>query len=330
MNLRVQLARFAVPLLSAAWLLVAADSSSAADHQQLIDALQDVEHSLAYRYQARDDHGRGLDCLNPSQVAGGNLLGVYHYLQDGVFHLALAQSDDGLRWRRVRELDSHASQGHLYPRGDGRLLLAYEKDAPNSCWIRVVEYKDLVALRSGEPSRSIDLQRSLAPTAEGTPMLDRVRQEAGHEVIDLRLHYFQEARVDRLARGQLVDFQQWSARSDDALNREFTNRDARGNFGSRDLFRSSRGEFSLQEIQLRPRDWAAWRVYLCERDGQPIRQLDVRTHGGSMSFANPHAERITLDKQEQAILITLFLPGEGAAAGEAGELIYLVRESKSE
>lgn len=308
-----------------AWLLLAGQSH-AADTERLIGALTDVEHSLAHRYQAKDDKGRSLDCLNPCQGQSGNLLGVYHYMDEGVFRLALGESDDGLHWRRVRLLDSRASQGQLYPLADGQFLLASEKDAPNSCWIRLTEYADLTALRSGEPSRSIDLERSLAPTAEGTPMVDRIGREEGRDVIDLRMHYYRQAQVDRLARGQLVDFEQWTATPDDALNQQFSKLDAHGNFGSRDLLQWSGGEHSLQEIQLRPRDWAAWRVWLCERDGQPIRRLDFRTHGGSRSFANPHAERVKFDGQEPAILVTLFLPSEGAAPGEAGELLYLVRD----
>ncbi|MCO6046049.1 hypothetical protein NG895_19285 [Aeoliella sp. ICT_H6.2] len=306
--------------------LVLVTASGAAEPDRLAKALEDVEHSLAHRYQARDDRGKPLDCLNPCQASEGNLLGVYHFLDGGVFKLALAESDNGLQWRRIRQLDTHASQGHLHAMSDGRFLLAYEKDAPNSCWIRLEEFKDLESLRSGEPNRSIDLTRSLAPTAEGTPMIDRVDQAGSRQVIDLRLHYYRDAQVDRLARGQLVDFQQWTAKPDPALNRDFTNRGARGNFGSRDLFRWSGGELLLQEIQLRPQDWAAWRVYLCERDGEPIRQLDIRTHGHSKSFANPHAERVTLAGGQQAILVTLFLPSQGAAPGEAGELIYLVRD----
>jgi hypothetical protein len=42
----------------------------------------------------------------------------------------------------------------------------------------------------------------------------------------------------------------------------------------------------------------------------------------NVAFANPGLTGITAPNGAQALVITLFLPSEGASAGESGELIY--------
>jgi hypothetical protein len=48
----------------------------------------------------------------------------------------------------------------------------------------------------------------------------------------------------------------------------------------------------------------------------------VRTHKGSLSFANPSYSILSGPTGSRVIVVTLFLPVSGSAAGEAGELIY--------
>jgi hypothetical protein len=47
----------------------------------------------------------------------------------------------------------------------------------------------------------------------------------------------------------------------------------------------------------------------------------MRTHAGSVAFANPTIEQIEIGGQK-VILVALFLPGEGARGAEAGQPIY--------
>ena len=69
---------------------------------------------------------------------------------DSVFSVHLAHSTDLIKWSHIRRLDRHASQATIRETPSGGYLLAFEKDAPNSCWIRIRFYKDLEHLRSGE------------------------------------------------------------------------------------------------------------------------------------------------------------------------------------
>ena len=49
--------------------------------------------------------------------------------------------------------------------------------------------------------------------------------------------------------------------------------------------------------------------------------IPFKTHAGSVSFANPSINQVEINGR-QAILVTLYLFTEGAAAGEDEELLY--------
>jgi hypothetical protein len=50
--------------------------------------------------------------------------------------------------------------------------------------------------------------------------------------------------------------------------------------------------------------------------------VEVVTHRGSTAFANPTATCLRDPAGRAAIMVTLYLHLEGAAAGEAGSLLY--------
>ena len=51
-------------------------------------------------------------------------------------------------------------------------------------------------------------------------------------------------------------------------------------------------------------------------------QLAITTDGGSTAFANPAITFLRLPDGRSGFVATLFLPSEGAAPGESGQLIY--------
>ena len=69
-------------------------------------------------------------------------------------------------------------------------------------------------------------------------------------------------------------------------------------------------------------DFGSWRLYLLNRRTGTAAYLPVVTHGGSSAFANPTVTAITSPRGRPAIVATLFVPFEGAAPGEAGQLVY--------
>lgn len=296
-------------------------------NDKLINLLSSVPDASVHRYQLRDNQGRSMDCLKVFQDRSGRIMGLYHTRRDGVFSVHLAATTDLRAWTHVAVLDAHASQATIWCCDNGGFLLAYEKDAPNSCWMRLRYYQNSQALCHGKQQHQFDISRTLAPTAEGTPSFETVTMKNGDPLqseIKLRFHYFQNIHVDQLARGVLKNFRHWRATPSPGLNAAFKKLGGHGNLGDRDKFMWRGKAYYLQEVQGRRHDWRTWRVYLCDARGMPIKQLPVRTHKGSVSFCNPNATVLTDKSGKKKLAVTLFLPSEGNAPAESGELIYVL------
>ena len=294
---------------------------------RLIRHLESVSTSESHAYRLRDDKRRPMDCLKLFQAGDDQYMGLYHTLRKGVFSIHLAHSTDLLHWAHVKSLDAHASQPTIWQCDNGAYFLAYEKDAPNSCWIRLRYYDDLANLCDGDFKRQFDIPRTLAPTAEGTPSFESVRlteNMLGKSEIRIRFHYYKDAHVDRLAKGTLTNFESWRAECSEQINAELEKRGSTGNFGDRDKFMWNGKSFYLQEVQHRRGDWSSWRVFLCDDRGMPIKRLSINTHSESTAFANPTATWVTDSMGRGKLVVTLFLPSEGNSPKEAGELIYVI------
>ena len=180
--------------------------------EHLIKVLESVPNSETYVYQLRDDQQKTMDCLKVFQRAEGQYIGVSHSLQNGVFGIQLSRSDGLLNWTYANTLDIHAPQANIWPTENGAHLLAYEKDAPNSFWIRLRFYADFDSFCEVDFAAEYDIQQSLGPTAEGKPSFDSVKlasNQLSQSEIDLRFHYYKDAEVDRLAIGRLVGSRLW-------------------------------------------------------------------------------------------------------------------------
>ena len=293
---------------------------------RLISLLANVTNAPAHRYRATDDHGRTLDCLKIIELTPGDYLGVYHTLREREFQLHLGRSTNLLHWNHRAVLDQRSSQGALWqgPRGD--FLLAYEVNVPKAVIIRLRHYANLDALLHARFDREIDLPRTLAPTAEGTPSFERVElnDDLATSRIDLRIHYYREMTVDRAARGTLLGFTNWTARIEPSIDRALEVHGVRGNIGDRDHVEFSGRKYLVQEGQLTPHDWTSWRVFLLDYAGTQAWPIPVQTHAGSRSFANPAVTRLRDATGKWCYAVTLFLPSQGNVRSEVGTLIYVV------
>jgi len=307
----------------------------AADTRTLISSLENVPAAETHRYQLRDNDGRGMDCLKvfqPAHSSAGVYYGLYHNREKGFLSIHLAQSGDLRIWRHVAVLDEHASQPTIWLSDTGACLVAYEKDKPNACWIRIRYYGSLSDLRTGKHAREFDIARTLAPTAEGTPSFESVTMGSNGldtSQIRLRFHYFKNAHVDQLARGTLNDFTFWEAEPSDTINAELVKRGWQGNLGDRDRFVWQGDVYYLQEIQGVKGDWSSWRVCLCEKDGMPVHTLAIKTHKASTAFANPNATWVTDSNNRRKLVVTLFLLSEGNPPPEVGTLLYVINPPES-
>ncbi|HEY4993511.1 MAG TPA: hypothetical protein VII33_15665 [Nakamurella sp.] len=288
----------------------------------------DVPGSTAHRYGTTDSAGNTMDTVKIIDSPAGGYLGVSH--TGDTVHLAA--SDDLLTWTFVRTLDAEATQPTIAALPTGGFVTAVEHNDQRGSGgrLRLRHYRDLAALRSGTFDRERTQPRILSRCNEGTPNVRSIslRPDIDHSIIELGFHYQLRCDLDRQAGGVLADFARWTATADTGLDDRITaaaaahGRAVRGNIGGRDVIVVDGNACTLYEVQYRKNSFGSWRVYLHDGRTGAIDLLPIRTHRGTTAFANPTVSSITSPAGRPAVVITLFLPFEGAAPGEAGQLIY--------
>jgi hypothetical protein len=287
-----------------------------------------VRAATAFRYDARDSLGNRMDTAKVITSPAGGYLAVYHSGQT----CHLATSTDLLAWTHRAVIDQPATQPTIAATGDGGLLTAAEFNDGHGGQLRIRYWPTLDAVLAGHPARQFLAARTLSACNEGTPSFLQVSLDANVDAsrIELGLHYHRDCQVDRQARGTLTGFRTWTAATDPQLDAAVEQAAAAagerigGNIGDRDHLRWRGRDYDLVEAQGRRGDFASWRVYLYDRAARTAQQLNIVTHGGSTAFANPTATVLRDPAGRQAVMVTLFVPGEGAAPGEAGSLLYHV------
>jgi hypothetical protein len=295
---------------------------------RLAGLLGDVRAASAFSYDAHDSAGNRMDTAKIIPSPTGGYLAVYHDAE--VCHLAT--STDLMTWTHLAVIDEPATQPTVASTGDGGLLTAAEFNDGRGGRLRIRHWTSLDAILAGRPAREFLAPRTLSACNEGTPSIRRIDLDAGLDTsrIELGFHYHRDCQVDRQALGTLTSFRAWSAarypRLDAAIVRAAATvgEQVHGNIGDRDHLRYLDKDFDLVEAQGRRGDFASWRVYLYDRAAETAERLEVVTHGGSTAVANPTATMLRDPEGRDALMVTLFLPMEGAAPGEAGSLLYVV------
>ncbi|MFQ6012196.1 MAG: amidohydrolase family protein [Thermoplasmata archaeon] len=285
--------------------------------------LEDVSGATAFRYGARDDQGQVLDTIKIIENPEGGYLGVYHSSIAGTFRVRLATSTDLLRWTFQGTLETRASQPTIAPLPDGGYLVAFEKESEGA-HLRFQYYPDLESLLGAVPQRTFDAPQTLS-SLEGTPSIYEATMDGGiaNSEIVVGFHFFRGALgVDRVATGVLRDFATWTATEEAAYNAELVSRGAQGNIGDRDSGEFRGRAYRLQEVQFAPRDWSSWRVFLYDVPTEAFTPLEIKTRAGSTAFANPTFTLLRSPSGADCVVVTYFLPHEGAKGGEAGQLIF--------
>jgi hypothetical protein len=287
-----------------------------------------VPTATGYRYGVRDSVGNRMDTLKVIDNPAGGYLGVYHTGDQ----VKLATSGDLLTWTFRRTLDPQATQPSILALPTGGVLTAveYNDQAGSGGRVRLRHYPTLAALLAGAHDRETTPARTLSACNEGTPTIysASLTPDIDHSVIDVGFHYQRNCDLDRQARGRLTNFTGWTAVADTALDAAITaaaaaqGQQVGGNIGDRDTVFYDNGRYTVHEVQYRKGDFASWRVYLNTWQTGTIGYLPITTHGGSTAFANPAVTAIRSPAGKPAVAVSLFLPSEGAAPGEAGPLIF--------
>jgi hypothetical protein len=288
--------------------------------------IENVAEADGKRYNARDDTGRVMDTAKIIQDYTGTYIAVYHSLNqaEGRFHVSVATSTDLLNWTFRHDFGAGTHQPTIHPLANGLdgYVVAWEQDPDNHLAFRY--FRNRADLLSGRIARSFDAPQTLSDCAEGTPNIYSVELNGGinRSVIDIGAHYFRDCDVDRQQRGTLTNFRTWQATPQPQVDAPLVAAGVAGNIGDRDDFTDRGRDYLLIEGQFTKGDFGTWRTFLYDAATGEADQLDIRTDGGSTAFANPTITFLRLPDGRRGFVATLFIPSEGAAPGEAGELIY--------
>lgn len=278
--------------------------------------LEDVKGAAGRRYGEHDDRGHELDGLAILPSPDGGFVGVSHWWSEpaGEFRIGLSTSNDLLNWTWRAELARQASMPAIAEASDGGYVVAWEQEPDNH--LAFAWYPSWVDLLSARRSKWFEADQRLSDCAEGTPNLI----SASSTVVEFGFHYYADCDLDREASGTM-DWSAWSAQKRPDVDASVLANDVKGAIGDRDTLRFRGRDFMLIEAMSVRDDWSTWNVYLV--DGTGATALAFKTDGGSQAFTNPTAEVVELNRQP-TLVISLFVPEEGAAAGEEGSLVYYV------
>jgi hypothetical protein len=314
--------RIALPALIAfCCSVVAADAAT-----PLRTIVEDVPGSTGYRYGTKDNFGNSMDTLKIVKSPFGGYIGVYHTYSGDTPTVKVATSQNLLYWTFEANLAHDSSHATIYNLPRGGSLVAYESlsgcpEVTGNC-IALKYYLTESALLNGVASRTLVLRRKLSSCAEGTPSITSATSTLSS--IQLSFHYFSNCYVDRQGRGTLQGFDAagWSASTAPSIDQGILSAGASadGSIGDRDAGFYDGASQRLYEGQLAHGDSSSWRNFLWA--GTAATKLDIRTHGGSVAFANPTYTPLTLPSGQSGVVVTQFIPQSGAAPGEAGELVY--------
>ncbi|KAJ6553058.1 hypothetical protein B0H19DRAFT_1155549 [Mycena capillaripes] len=200
--------------------------------------------------------------------------------------------------------------------------MAWEQDPDNHVAVRY--FPDRKHLLAATPTRSFDAPMPLSTCAEGTPNIYSVKlsPDIDHSVIDIGGHYYRNCEVDRQQRGTLTNFNRWATAPRPDVDNAVLFWGVQGNIGDRDPVVFDGFTFQLMEGMFTEGDFGSFRAFLYDFATGNADRVNVTTKGGSTAFANPSISRIVSPQGKNAIVVGLFLPSEGAASGEAGQLIF--------
>ncbi len=320
----VNLAHRLVPLAIVAAVVAGCGSpadatvSAAAARAELRGLIEDVTSATATRFGATDDQGRGMDTAKVIWIPEADSFGaVYHAWSDAdsAFHVQLATSVDLMRWTWRHEFARLASQPTIAAASDGGYVVAWEQE-PDPIHLVIAYYATWDDLLLGKATRRIDPPVTTPACGEGTPSIEA----ASRARVDIAFHYHADCDLDRQA-GGTTDWTTWEATTRPAVDRAMAAARVTGHMGDRDRIHFRGHDLTLIEGQLFRENVGSWRTFLYDPSTGTAELLRFRTPAGSVAFSNPTITAIEMYGRP-AILVTLYVISEGAAASEEGELIY--------
>jgi hypothetical protein len=286
---------------------------------RLASFIENVSAADGYRYDPHDDRGNGLTGAKILDAPDGGFVAVSHW-PDPVtneFVTSVSTSDNLLDWTWRAELGRQASQPTIAQASDGGYVVAWEQQ-PDPIHILFSYYSTFDDLLAARPTKTYMPPLQLSPNcAEGTPSF----YSASSTTLDVGMHYYRDCRLDREARAS-TDWMSWSSRTQPDLDGAIERLGVKGGIGDRDgPFDFDGYQYMIFEGQRVLDDWSTFTTFLYDPSSGWARRLNMRTHGGSAAFSNPTVGHVSVDGRD-TLVMSMFIPGEGSAPGEAGGVIY--------
>jgi hypothetical protein len=307
----------------------------------LIAALERIPCPATGRvsYGTLDNHGDVLGSLDPIDDPAGGYLGVYDYgvrapagPTRSTFQIALGRSADLIHWTRLDVLDP---QGASMPSlraipGQPGYLLAYEKHLPGRLAhsLRVRYYASRAALLANRAGSQIDLPLRFSRYSNGTPAFVGIdwNGSLARSTIAISFHYLGPGKIDREAFGVLRGFRGWRAVPAAPIDQALDDLGFAGNHGDRRLFTFAGRPWFVYEAQMRPRDYATWRVLLYDDVAKTFHALTFATETerrAATSFGNPIVNTLRGPGGHGNVLaVTIFAFSRPRSVPVPGELVY--------
>lgn len=173
-------------------------------------------------------------------------------------------------------------------------------------------------LLSGSAAQAYDAPRTRSRCAEGAPDITSVHGGT----VELTGHRRARCDTDRELRATLKDFTTWHATprpvagpSPGLMGHA---RRHRRRCAPRTRWRTTSSDGKSAAVEC----FGSWRTYAYDPTTGRADRLTIRTHGGSRAFATPSATPLTAPDGHPALLVSPFVPREGVAPGESGQLVY--------
>ncbi|HYS43648.1 MAG TPA: alkaline phosphatase family protein [Geobacteraceae bacterium] len=301
-------------------------TGTTSQEQDLASAICNVPADA--QYDLHDSAGHSMDTMKVVSTSGGTpaFVAVYHTCAVSPCQVLLGGSSDLRTWTYEGQLTAGGgSQPAIKRLTDGSYLMPYEGVSPSH--VTVNWYPTLADLLAGNSTRSYSLPNTLG-TCQGTP---NIYSPVGYTNPDSSLFTlgFHESQCgdDREATTKITNFASSCESVSDWLNTALQGQGAAGKLGDRDAVWHGAHLFDVVEGNTSTTySPANWRLYLYGFTENGAVQLPVHTAGGSTAFENPTVSALTIGGVNK-LVISLFIPSEGAAPGEAGELLYTVPDT---
>ena len=296
------------------------------DVAAVLQEIGNVNQAQGVRFGATDNFGRQLGTIKIVAKPGGGYAGVYHYPNGAGFEIALATSNDLLRWTWVSDIGPGADPEIRFL-NNGHLLLAWEAPSntnPEITHVRVRLYSSLGTLARGHYLKQFDARHTFSTWNEGTPSINWTNATGSDIKLGFHYHVVNGSfNNDREATGELRNWTQWTAKKALGVDAKLTRLGAAASHGDRNVFRDGRGNtFTIYEGELRQNDFSSWRLYLDDNSRGRFHRINVQTPEHSQSFGNPTVTLLRDPRGRMALVTTAFIFGAANGPNEAGQAIW--------